>query len=59
MCPDLDFTGVAGELLQIQVSMCLKFVPQGVPDFSAVDLSRAAGLCERELRNLYNFSTSE
>ena len=24
MCPDLDFTGVAGELLQIQVSMCLK-----------------------------------
>ena len=63
MCPDLDFMGVAGELLPIQVSMCLKariwadrkvtneFVSQGVPNFSAVDLSWVSGLCERDLRN--------
>ena len=28
-----------------------EFVPQGVPNFSAVDLSWAAGLCQRDLRN--------
>lgn len=28
-----------------------EFVPQGVPNFSAVDLSGATSLCERDLRN--------
>lgn len=59
----LDFMGIAGGLLQIpgvcasklesgqMLKVTNEFVHRRLPNFSAVDLSWAAGLCQRDLRN--------